>query len=176
MSFSATTRGLSPAWMARMPSSVISRKCISSSESSLRRLATGRKTQFAEPTPISVARNAAAISGPERGRVVEVVHHVHEAEHRADDAHRRRERAGLHERGRGPAPWRLRMRLVLRVEHGGHQVGVRAVDDELDALLGERVVDLLDRLVEGQEAVAARLLGVADDLVDAPDQVEVVAA
>ena len=70
----------------------------------------------------------------------------------------------------------LAHRLVLGVEHGGDEVGVRAVDDELDALLGERVVDLLDRLVERQQAVAARLLGVADELVDAPDQVEVVAA
>ena len=64
--------------------------------------------------------------------------------------------------------------LVLGVEHGGDEVGVRAVDDELQALLGERVLDVLDGLVEGQQAVAARLLGVADELVDAADEVGVV--
>ena len=128
------------------------------------RFAIGRKTTFAEPTPISVARNAAAISGPSVDGLVEVVHHVDEAEDRADDAHRRRERAGLHER-RAAGDVALAHRLVLGVEHGGDQVGVGAVDDELDALLGERVVDLLDRLVEREQAVAARLLGVADDLV-----------
>ena len=68
----------------------------------------------------------------------------------------------------------LAHRLVLGVEHGGDEVGVGAVDDELDALARERVLDALDRLVEGQQAVAARLVGEADELVDAADEVEVV--
>ena len=42
LSFSATTRGLSPAWTARMPSSVSVRSSTSSADSAFRRSATGR--------------------------------------------------------------------------------------------------------------------------------------
>jgi hypothetical protein len=47
-----------------MPSSVIMRSSISSAEIAFRRLAIGRKITLAEPTPISVAMNAAEIDGP----------------------------------------------------------------------------------------------------------------
>ena len=61
---SATSRGLSPAWIERIPSSVIIRSSTSSAEIAFRRLAIGRKITLAEPTPISVARNAVEIDGP----------------------------------------------------------------------------------------------------------------
>jgi hypothetical protein len=54
---------------------------------------------------------------------------------------------------------------VLGVEHLGDELGIGAVDDQLQALAGERVLDAGQLLVEGQEPVAARLLGVADELV-----------
>ena len=53
--------------------------------------------------------------------------------------------------------------VVLGLEDVGDEVGVGAVDDELQALLDVRVVDLGDLVVERQQAVAAGLLGVADE-------------
>ena len=45
-----------------------------------------------------------------------------------------------------------------------HEIGVGAVDDQLEALARERVVDLGDVLLEREQAVAARLLGELDHL------------
>src|SRR3954452_7488417 len=63
-SLSATTRGLSPAWIERMPSRVIVRSSVSSDDIAFSLLAVGRKTTFAEPTPYSVAMKAPEIAGP----------------------------------------------------------------------------------------------------------------
>ena len=134
MSFSRTTRGLSPAWIARMPSSVIARKCSSSADSCLSRLATGRKTTLAERDAEQRGDEGGRDRRAERLGLVEVLEHVHEAEDRADDAHRRGEAAGLLERLGAPAAWRLRIAVVLGLEHLGDELGVRAVDDELQAL------------------------------------------
>src|SRR6185312_16194383 len=63
-SFSASTRGLSPAWIERIASSTIVRWLTSSADISFSLLAIGRKMMFALPTPYSVARNAPAMCGP----------------------------------------------------------------------------------------------------------------
>ena len=60
----------------------------------------------------------------------------------------------------------------LRLEDRVHEVGVGAVDDELQALARERVVDLGDVVLEREQAVAARLLGQLDHLADGPGRVD----
>ena len=55
----------------------------------------------------------------------------------------------------------------LGLEDVADDLGVGAVDDELQSLLGELVVDLLDLGVERQKTLAARLLGKRDEQVDA---------
>ena len=60
----------------------------------------------------------------------------------------------------------------LGVEDVAHELGVGAVDDQLQALLGEGVVDLGDLGVERQQSLAARLLGERDEQVDPPLDVE----
>ena len=64
----------------------------------------------------------------------------------------------------------------LGLEDVADELGVGAVDDQLEALLGERVVDLGDLGVERQQALASRLLGERDEEVDAPLDVERVGA
>ena len=95
-----------------------------------------------------VGRGDAEQRGDERGGdrraerlgLVEVAEHVDQAEDGADDAHRRGVAAGLVERlhARGVA---LAHGVVLGLEDVGDEVGVGAVDDELQALAGERVLD-----------------------------------
>ena len=51
----------------------------------------------------------------------------------------------------------------LGVEDVAHELGVGAVDDQLQALLGELVVDLGDLGVERQQALAPGLLGERDE-------------
>ena len=118
---------------------------------------------MAEATPSSVAMKAPEIDGPERLGRVEVLEHVHEAQDGADDAHRRGEAAGLLERRRAER-WRWRMPSISVSSTSRDELGVGAVDDELQALAREGVVDVGELLVERQQAVAARLLGEADEL------------
>ena len=170
MSFSATTRGLSPAWIARMPSSVIARKCSSSCDSCFSRAAIGQVDDVRRRDAEQRRDERGGDRRAERLGLVEVAEHVHEAEDGADDAHGRRVAAGLLERLR-----RRRVALahgvVLGLEHVGDEVGIGAVDDELQALAGVGVLDAAELLVERQQAVAARLLGVADELGDAAVEV-----
>ena len=98
---------------------------------------------MAEPTPSSVAMNALEIDGPEGGRRSEVLQHVHETHHRADDAHRRGEAAGLLER-RGAGVVARDHAVDLGLQDLADELGVDAVDDELQALAGELVLDLAD--------------------------------
>ena len=58
------TRGLEPAWIAATPSMISSIRAASSSPSRLSRLPTGNQSTFADITPHSVARKAAAIRWP----------------------------------------------------------------------------------------------------------------
>ena len=119
------------------------RSSISSAEIAFRRLAIGRKITLAAPTPISVAMKAAEIEGPERGGRGEVLQHVHEAQDRADDAHRRGEAAGLLERRGGGLVARGHA-VDLGLEDRVHHLGVGAVDDQLQGVAGERVLDLAE--------------------------------
>ena len=165
MSFSWTTRGLSPAWIERMPSTISARSV---------QLLLGELLQARGDREVDdVGRGDAEQRRDERGGdrraerlgLVEVAEHVDEAEDGADDAHRRGVAAGLVERlhGRGVA---LAHGVVLGLEDVGDEVGVGAVDDELQALLGVRVLDRAGDLVEREQAVAAGGLGVADELDD----------
>ncbi len=113
---------------------------------------------MAEPTPISVAMNAAEIDGPSVGGRGEVLEHVHEAQHRADDAHRRREAAGLLER-RGAGLVARGHAVDLGLEDRVHHLGVGAVDDQLQGVAGEGVLDLAELRVEREQALAAGLVG-----------------
>jgi hypothetical protein len=92
---------------------------------------------------------------------------VHEPHHRADDPHRRREAAGLLERrgARGVAGGHA---VDLGLEDVAHELGIGAVDDQLQPLAGELVVDLVELRVERQQALAAGLLGERDEQLDAP--------
>jgi len=54
----------------------------------------------------------------------------------------------------------------LGLEHLADELRIGAVDDELQALAGEVVLDLGGLAVEGQQTLASRLLGEADELVD----------
>jgi hypothetical protein len=56
--------------------------------------------------------------------------------------------------------------VELGLEDLADDLGVGAVDDELHALPRERIVDLLDLVVEREQALASGLLGELDDLVD----------
>jgi hypothetical protein len=60
----------------------------------------------------------------------------------------------------------------LRLQDPAHEVGVGAVDDELQALAGVRVVDRLHLGLERQQALAAGLLGQADHQLDVPGVVD----
>ena len=119
---------------------------------------------------MSVAMKAPEIDGPRVSGALRLLEHVHEAHDGADDAHRRGEAAGRLEqlgallvaRGHG---------VDLDLEDLAHEVRVGAVDDELHALLGEGVLDLLEIGLEGQQAVLAGPLGEADELVDLAGQV-----
>ena len=104
---------------------------------------------------------------PPRG-VAETLEHGDQPEHGPDDAQRRREAAHRHEDrlGLGVA--------LLDEEHFGLEnladdVGVAAVDHQLDALAHELVVEFGGLVLERQQTFAARLLGerhqVRDDLV-----------
>ena len=95
---------------------------------------------LAEATPSSVAMNAAEIDGPSVSGASRLLEHVDEAEDGADDAHRRGVAAGLLERLRAGRV-ALAHGVVLGLEDVGDEVGVGAVDDELQALRGERVLD-----------------------------------
>ena len=165
MSFSWTTRGLSPAWIERMPSTISARECSSAWESCLQ---AGGDRQVDDVRGGDAEQRRDEGGGDRRAErlgLVEVAEHVDEAEDGADDAHRRGVAAGLVERlhSRRVA---LAHGVVLGLEDVGDEVGVGAVDDELQALLGVRVLDRAGDLVEGQQAVAARGLGVADELDD----------
>ena len=59
----------------------------------------------------------------------------------------------------------------LGLEHLADEVGVDAVDDELQALAGELVVDLADLRVEREQPLAPGLLGQRDEQVDAAGDV-----
>ncbi len=171
VSLSATTRGLSPAWTDRMPSTVSVRSSTSSDESAFRRFGHREVDHVGRPDTHQggdEGRGDRRAEGRWRRQVLE---HVDEPHHRADDPDRRGEAAGLLERehasvvpGRHP--------VDLGVEDVAHELGVGAVDDQLQALLGERVVDLGDLGVERQQALAARLLGERDEEVDASLDVE----
>ena len=87
---------------------------------------------------------------------------MHQAHDGADDAHRRREAAGLVEH-RGADVVAGDHAVDLGFQHLADKVRVDAVDDQLKALAGELVVDLGDTLVERQQAFAARLLGQRDE-------------
>ena len=49
------------------------------------------------------------------------------------------------------------------VEHVADEIWVDSVNDELEPLAGELVVDLVDALIECEQAFAARLLGQRDE-------------
>ena len=85
---------------------------------------------MAEPTPISVAMNAAEIEGPSSAGAARFCEHVHEPEHGADDAHRGREAAGLLERRRGGLVAGGHA-VHLGLEDRVHHLRVGAVDDQL---------------------------------------------
>ena len=98
-------------------------------------------------------------------RLGEVREDDDEAEDRADDAHRRRVAAGRLEYLGLVLAVLLEDRDVV-LEELAEGLGVRAVDDVAQALLEERVlpgVEGLHVLLEGQKAVAARLLGEGDE-------------
>src|SRR5439155_11742514 len=63
-SFSARTRGLSPAWIERIASSTMYRWFTSVADISLSLLPTGRNSRLALDTPYNVAMNAPEIAGP----------------------------------------------------------------------------------------------------------------
>ena len=117
---------------------------------------------LAEPTPISVAMNAEEIEGPSvagADRFWSTCTRPITVPMMPD---RRREPAGLLER-RDAGVVAGGHTVDLRVEDVAHQLGIGAVDDELQALLGEGVVDLGDLGVERQQSLAARLLGERDE-------------
>ena len=161
-SFWATTRGLEPAWMAATPSMTSSIRAASSSLSRLSRLPNGSKITLADMTPHRVATNAPAIRWPSLSGCGQVLQHVHQAHDGADDADGRRVAAGVGEELRGLLVGRP-LGVDLGLEDLAQLLGVGAVDGHLTPLREEVVVDALDRVLEGQQALAAGLLGEVDD-------------
>ncbi len=86
---------------------------------------------------------------------------MYEPHHGADDPNRRSEPAGLLERRRarrvaGGHP------VDLGLENVADERRIAAVDDQLQALAGEVVVDLRELGVQGEQPLAAGLLGKRD--------------
>ena len=108
---------------------------------------------------------ATAMWAPSLSRLGEVGKDDDEAENGADDAHRGRETAGrLEDLGLVLAVLLEDRDIVLQELAEG--LGVRAVDDVAQALLEEGIllgVEGLHVLLEGQQAVSARLLGQGDE-------------
>ncbi len=115
--------------------------------------------------------NAAEIDGPSVDGAARFCEHVDEAEDGADDAHRRGEAAGLLERLADGRVTALAMASISDSRIVGDQLGVGAVDDELQAVAGERVLDLAELRVERQQAVATGLVGERDEPVELPAHV-----
>jgi hypothetical protein len=97
-----------------------------------------------------VATNALAISGPRDSGAGEVLQHVDQADDGADDADGRRVAAHRREELGGDLVLAL-LGGDLTLEDGAQLLGVGAVDAHLQATLEERVVDVLDLRLEGQE-------------------------
>ncbi|MBK9610835.1 hypothetical protein [Candidatus Amarobacter glycogenicus] len=98
-------------------------------------------------------------------RFIQVGHDAHEAHNGTQNANRRGDTSEEFEGGKVP---------LVAVLHGigfdlhdlAEEFGIRAVDHELDALAGERVVDLVDVGFQGEKALAPRLVGHGDEEVN----------
>ena len=95
---------------------------------------------------------------------------MHEAEHGADDPHRRGKAAGLLERGRTDGVPRGHPIDLGFHDHVDH-LRVGAIDDQLQGVAREAVVDLLELGVERKQSVAARLVSERDEEVQAAPHV-----
>ena len=140
MSFSWTTRGLSPAWIERMPSTISARACSSSCGELLEARADRQVDDVGRGDAEQRGDERRGDRRAERRRRSRFASTWIEAEDGADDAHGRGVAAGLVERLRSRRV-ALAHGVVLGLEDVGDEVGVGAVDDELQALLGERVLD-----------------------------------
>ena len=102
---------------------------------------------------------------PSLARVGEVLHHRHQAEHRADDAERRRVDAHAFENFRG-ARVGLLAHVQVDFEDAANHVGLAAVDHQLQALAHEVVRFALDERLQAEQALLARGVAPLDHLLD----------
>ena len=101
----------------------------------------------------------------ELARVGEVLHHRHQAEHRADDAERRRVDAHAFEDLRG-ARVGLLAHVQVDFEDAADLVGLAAVDHELQALAHEIVGLAFDGRLQAEQPLLTRSVAPVDHLLD----------
>ncbi len=103
----------------------------------------------------------------ELGRIVQILHHGHQAEHRADDAERRRIHAHALEYLRGAQVRRL-ARVHVELEGAADGVGLAAVDHQLQPLAQEHIRLAFEQRLEPEQPLPARDVAPVDDLPDQP--------
>ena len=108
-------------------------------------------------------------------RLGQVGQDVDEAHDRAQDAERRGVAGADREHADARAVAALHG-LDLELEDLLDRLGLEPVDHHLEAAPDERVLDLVDVRLEGQQALAAGALGEVDELVAQVDRVDVAAA
>ncbi len=160
-------RGFSPCAMEIIPSMTISRTCDRACMAPLSFAAIGRKNRLARRDAVHRRGERGGDAVAELARIGEVLHHGHEAEHRADDAERGRIDAHAFEH-LGCARVRGFARVELDFQRGADRLRLAAVDDELQALAHEGVTLLLELLLEAEQTLLARDDAPLDDLLDEP--------
>ena len=99
------------------------------------------------------------------GGVVQVLHDLNEAEHRADDSDGGRESSGGLEHF-GNVRFVLGLIVELQLHHFANFLRLGAIDGEHEALFEKGIFHLFEDFIEGDDAVLASLLGVFDDFGD----------
>ena len=99
------------------------------------------------------------------GGVVQVLHHLNETEHGADDSDGGRESTGGLEHFRNMR-FVLGLIVELLLHHFANFLRLGAIDSEHEALFEKGIIHLFEDGIEGDDAVLASLPGVFDDFGD----------
>ena len=124
-----------------------------------------QEEQVREPDAVDGRDERRGDAVAELARVGEVLHHRHQAEHRADDAERRRVDAHALEYFRG-ARIGLLAHVQVHFENAADHVGLAAVDHQLQSLAHEIIGLAFDHRLEPEQALLARDVAPLDHLLD----------
>ena len=147
------------------PSSIISRRRWRVADADAHFAGEGQEEEIGDAHAVDGGHEGHGDAAAHFLHVVEMLHHLDEAEHRAENADGGREAAGrLEDRGQ---PFFV---FGDGVEADAHDLaqfgGLGAVDGQHEGLLEKRILDGLQIGVERDDAVAAGLVGEGDQQVD----------